>query len=308
MKTGIFVGLCGMDILYYQEALPLENHKSKTNHYNMAVGGPAANAAITYALLGGKAVLVSAIGNSEMGRMIIRELTESYGVEVIDCAPEDQELPSISAITVNVNTGSRTIWSGQAAPKLSDKGGFDDASQLVHQTLESQQQLDTLFPNAHFCLSDCNLPEIALPLLEQAKAKGVAVVLDAGSWKPEMLSYLSAANEVIASAVCQSVGGQDFLSVANQSGVQCVAVTHGEAPIEWETENGRGEIEPPIVQVLDTLGAGDVFHGAFCYYRYRQQLTFEGALKKAAEVAAMSVQYVGARTGVMKYSEMSGGK
>lgn len=49
---GLFVGLCTKDILYYTDDIPAHNHKSKTEDFATYIGGPAANAAITYAALG----------------------------------------------------------------------------------------------------------------------------------------------------------------------------------------------------------------------------------------------------------------
>ena len=50
---GYFVGLTTMDYVFYVDSHPRKNSKVKTNHFTRLVGGPAANAAITYSLLGG---------------------------------------------------------------------------------------------------------------------------------------------------------------------------------------------------------------------------------------------------------------
>ena len=52
---GYFVGLTTMDYVFYVNSHPQKNSKVKTNHFTRLVGGPAANAAITYSLLGGNA-------------------------------------------------------------------------------------------------------------------------------------------------------------------------------------------------------------------------------------------------------------
>ena len=49
---GIFVGMCGLDMIYYDgNPLPKENTKGKYHDYDYNVGGPATNAAVTYAAL-----------------------------------------------------------------------------------------------------------------------------------------------------------------------------------------------------------------------------------------------------------------
>src|SRR4051794_1721794 len=101
MKLGIFTGLAGLDIVYYQDSIPLENSKSKTNDYLTEIGGPAANAAITYAMLGGKSYLITCIGDSEFGKIMKKQLHDDYGVEIIDLAEGSDRLPSISGISIN---------------------------------------------------------------------------------------------------------------------------------------------------------------------------------------------------------------
>lgn len=284
MKKGVFVGLAGMDFVYYQDSMPLENKKSKTNNYDMQIGGPAANAAITYALLGGNAVLITCIGDSEMGKIIKKELTEVYGVEVIDCSKGIDILPCISSISVNNVNGNRTIWSGQQVFKVNDKINYTDA-----------------IKNASFCFSDCNLSVISEQVINEVKLAWKTIILDAGSWKENMNIYLSAARDVIASADCKSPEGVDFITAAQKYGVKNTAVTNGSDFIEWKKEEDGGNIYPPRVEAKDTLGAGDVFHGAYCYFAMEKGLSFQEALEKASEVASLSVQYYGSRQGVKEY-------
>jgi sugar/nucleoside kinase (ribokinase family) len=285
MNKGMFVGLSGLDMVYSIKELPNENTKTKTSTYEIFVGGPAANAAITFSLLGGKAKLATCIGDSEYGKMIKRELIEDYDIEVIDFIKGSTCIPCISSIVINPDNGNRTIWSGQ-------------------QTVEQLRNIDLndLFENILFCLSDCNAPQIAVPLLKGARERATAVVLDAGSWKQEMPLYLSLSTDVIASAVCSVPEEYGGLFAASESrGVDNIAVTNGEKGILWRNPAGNGLISPPEVKITDTLGAGDVFHGAYCYYRYVMQLNFADALKSASEVSASSVQYFGPRRGVREF-------
>ena len=73
-KKGLFVGLCTKDILYYTDDLPTHNHKSKTEDFATYIGGPAANAAITYAALGGDATLATCLGDGTESRAMLEEL------------------------------------------------------------------------------------------------------------------------------------------------------------------------------------------------------------------------------------------
>lgn len=76
-------------------------------------------------------------------------------------------------------------------------------------------------------------------------------------------------------------------------GIAHIAITHGEKPIVYRSGAQNGEIEVPLVPAIDTLAAGDIFHGAFC--NAILQSDFVTALTLAAEVAAFSCQFFGAR-------------
>ncbi|MGZ5947604.1 MAG: PfkB family carbohydrate kinase, partial [Caulobacteraceae bacterium] len=73
-----------------------------------------------------------------------------------------------------------------------------------------------------------------------------------------------------------------------------VAVTAGPGPILWRSGEGSGRIAPPTVEAIDTLGAGDIFHGAFCH-AFAESGDFSASLARAAEVASLSCASWGPR-------------
>lgn len=283
MKKGVFVGLIVLDIIYYHDSFPVENEKIKTHDFATAIGGPAANAAITYSLLGGEATLITCIGNTTIGKSIKDELVHDYQIEVVDLADEHDAKMNISSIFVNQQTATRTIWSGQQQFAVDE--AFDYAP---------------FFENALFCLSDCNLPEVSIPALRTAAALNVEIVLDNGNWKEHFPQCLSVAHTAIASSSCQPPN-KTFYEVAREHQVDNIAITYGANPIHWYTKVAQGEIAVPEVEAVDTLGAGDVLHGAYCYFKYVEKKSFTVALQLAAQVASESVKYKGARQGVYTF-------
>ena len=283
MKKGCFVGLAGLDILFHVDKMPKENNKAKANEYVTHIGGPAANAAITYTMLGGKATLITSIGDSPLGKSLKLEL-EEYGVEVLDVASGQSDLPSISSIAINDTNGSRTILSGQR----SIIGDIDN---------EIFDELDTSL----FCLSDCNLFELSKKTVEAAKNRNIPVVLDAGNWKDGFEFFMSNADYTIASSVCKAPYDDDLFKVAFDCGSKNVAITNGEKETKWSDEKRSGTIHTKRVKAFDTLAAGDIFHGAFCYYKFVDNLGFEQALINANEVATYSVMFEGPRMGIVEY-------
>ena len=123
ITKGYFVGLTTLDYVFYVESQPQENAKTKTNHYKRFVGGPAANAAITYSLLGGNATLVTCLGNTVESDYIIKILNK-YGVTVLNCSNDDA-MPNIAAIAVD-KYGNRRIFSGQNRYTISNVPKLDN--------------------------------------------------------------------------------------------------------------------------------------------------------------------------------------
>ena len=283
MKRGFFIGRTTLDILYYMEELPAENKKAKTLDYRTCVGGNACNAAITYAILGGKAVLITAIGNSNIGKSIKMELKE-YDIEVLDLLEGRDILPFLSAILINTATESRTVWGGHQPPYI---GAEMDEKNILR--------------DAAFILTDNQFPQLSVPLLKKAQRAQIASVFDAERWGEETEILFGAATDVIASADCVSPDKSPLLEIMKEKGVLRRAVTDGGNPIVWEEEEHRGFIQPIHIIPVDTLGAGDIMHGAYCYFRFDKGLSFEKALEKAGQVSSFSVAYRGPRQGVLEY-------
>jgi sugar/nucleoside kinase (ribokinase family) len=72
-------------------------------------------------------------------------------------------------------------------------------------------------------------------------------------------------------------------------------MTAGAAPVRWWTRQDSGALMVPRVAVRDTLGAGDVLHGAVAFARARGMTDPVRILSFGIAVAALRVQHVGPR-------------
>lgn len=264
-KKAVFIGLTGIDYVYYLDAFPEENSKCKTNEYKKYIGGPAANAAITYAALGGDATLITAYGNSVESKIITEELA-GYGVKVMNVTADDK-LPGISTICIS-EAGKRTIISGQSRYEKIDLTGID-------------------LKEYNLALFDCNQQDVSLPLLEKITCD---VVLDAGSYKPNVEKFLKKAGIVISSEQFKDEQGRDIFHMPYDN-IRLRAMTRGEKAIRLQDE----DIHVETVKCVDSLAAGDIFHGAFCYAYLEKGYAFKKALSFASKVASESVKYKGPR-------------
>jgi sugar/nucleoside kinase (ribokinase family) len=82
----------------------------------------------------------------------------------------------------------------------------------------------------------------------------------------------------------------------HERGVPTVITTAGPHPVRWSTaDGGSGEVPVPAVRARDTLGAGDVWHGALAVAVTREP-TVTDRIRFANEVAAERVRHVGPRS------------
>jgi sugar/nucleoside kinase (ribokinase family) len=145
-------------------------------------------------------------------------------------------------------------------------------------------------------LIDGHQMQVGQAIAQQAKAAQIPIVIDGGSWKPGFEQVLPYADYVICSANfyppnCATPA--DVLAYLNALGIPHLAITQGDRPILFFSQADSGQIAVPPVTTVDTLGAGDIFHGAFCHLIGRSN--FPEALKQAAEIAAHACQFFGTR-------------
>lgn len=282
-KQGLFIGMTTLDCIYQAERPPQANEKVVASKSLLVAGGPATNAAVTFAHLGiscgHHATLMSVLGAHPL-TTLLREDLQEQGVILADLDPERIAPPPVSSIVVSAGTGDRAVIARSAD----------------HPTVESPQLSVETLDGIDIILIDGHQMTVSAQIAQWAKAKQIPVVIDAGSWKPNFETVLAFADVVIASANflpphCMTT--QDVLVYLGSLGVAQVAITRGSAPILYAAGNEHGEIEVPQVRAVDTLGAGDIFHGAFCHFYLTHP--FDTALLKASRSASLACQYWGTR-------------
>ncbi|MCU0532488.1 MAG: sugar kinase [Hydrococcus sp. Prado102] len=280
MKSfGLFIGLSTLDLIYLTKNIPEPNQKIVALDQTIAAGGPATNAAVTFSHLGDRATLLSAIGIHPMSQ-IVRSDLETYAIKIIDLAPNRFELPSVSSIIVTQGTGERAVISVNATK---------------FQATPEQIPSDIL-EEVSIILIDGHQMQISYPIAKRAKAKNIPIVIDGGSWKEGFESILPYVDYAICSdnfypPNCKNQ--TDVVSYLQEIGIPHIAITQGDRPIQYLSRGEKGEIEIPVVKAVDTLGAGDIFHGAFCHYILHND--FVKALTLSAKIASFSCQYFGTR-------------
>ncbi len=281
---GLFVGLTTVDIQYYVEQFPEPNIKIKSDAPSIMIGGPATNAAVAFSALNGGAYLASAVGDNSFTSLVKRDFNTN-NIFLNDIAANQNISPVVASVITSLN-GDRTIFTHNP-PEI--KTGLN-IPELFESVKPQVVMLDGFYPGVSI---ECALT---------AKEKGIPVLVDCGSWKPQYCEILKYTDIAICSADfyppnCESP--QQVFSYLKKSGIRFSAISRGEKSIMFQEKGNSGEIEISQTEVVDTLGAGDFLHGAFCYY-WMENFNFENALKMASEIASFSCHFKGTRSWINK--------
>lgn len=279
MPSGLFVGLATLDLLYCVDVLPQTNQKIVAKESAIATGGPATNAAVTFAHLGNSTALLAAVGTHAIAQLIRADLQQHH-VQLIDLVPDRTDAPAVSSILVTAG-GDRSVVSLNA----------------VQRQVEAEALQMNWLDRVDVVLVDGHQMAIGAAIARAARARSIPVVVDAGSWKVGFEQVLSSADCVICSANFQPLNchtATEVFEYLAAQGVGQMAITQGDRPILWRDRSSSGNLAVTPIDAIDTSGAGDIFHGAFCHFLLESD--FEQALEKAAIVAGRSCRFFGTRS------------
>jgi len=287
----ICVGLAVMDQIYRVERLPMAPAKHFATACREVGGGPAASAAVAIARLGGRARLWSRVGDDSVGERIVRELErEGVGVEGVKRLPRARS--GCSAIIVD-SRGERMIVNFRGEEMDPDPGWLPI----------------TEIRAADAVLGDLRWPEGSVRALAEARRIGIPALLDADAAPAgEGTEAFAAANRILFSrqGLVEFTGVAEIgaaLRLAASRTSAWVGVSAGAAGVYW-MEGGRPRHLPAFaVDVVDTLGAGDVLHGAFALALARRE-HIEEALAFACAAAAIKCTRPGGRAGAPSADEV----
>lgn len=288
-------GLTTFDLIQRVDRLPGSNEKIDALDAVKGFGGPAANAAGTAALLGVPVTLVTAIGDGPLGRVVRAEL-EGVGVRVVDVLAGQDVDPPVSTVLVTAATGERAVV------------GLNDRAEREFAPLHAD-----VLEGARVLHLDGRLDEVAVPLALAARAlRGEGVVpqvsLDGGSWKPGAAQILAETDVAVVSADFHAhgtpsrhdAGSRADLAALAALGPAVVARSAGEGAVRVLDRGREATVDVLRAErVVDTLGAGDVLHGAFAAAWWVMagagRFDVEAALAFGTRVATASVEHSGAR-------------
>jgi sugar/nucleoside kinase (ribokinase family) len=290
---GLFAGLNTIDIQFITDRYPRVNTKTLVSRNTFYLGGPAANAAITFSNLGANAALITSVGNHLLRDFVLGELQKN-SVKLFDISHGINTRAIISTVVTSGVKGDRTVLT--VSPEIYREKEDKTENLIGRLCREELSQYDIL-------QLDCFYMRYAVRIAREAKKRKIPVVIDGGSWKNDMEELLEFVNIAICSSDFYPPGTKtrkDVFEYLDSKKINRIAITRGDNPIIFKEKNQYGKIGIDKVEAIDTLGAGDIFHGAFCYY-YLKENNFAEALQKASVVATESCKYQGTRAWIQEF-------
>lgn len=290
----VCAGVAVIDLVYRVEEFPAPGSKTRATEFTPILGGCAANASVAIRRLGGRARISAALGGPAGRDLIGDNIVAQLNRELVDTSHVvrmEGARSSLSSIFID-RSGERLIVNYR------------------HPLLNAARPLDVegVVAGAEAVLIDNRFPEFVLPIARAANAKGQIVVLDGE--KPTRLAdeLLSIATHIVFSAdgLRETEDERDLPTALRRVATRTrafVGVTDGANGMMWLEGDALRQIPSFRVEVVDTLAAGDVFHGAFAL-ALAERRPIPEAMRFAAATAAIKCTRFGGGAGTPERTEV----
>jgi sugar/nucleoside kinase (ribokinase family) len=289
-KKVIGLGMACLDQLLVWEDAGLPVRDNRLVVCDWQGGGPAGTALVAVTRLGGEAEMWAAVGNDWIGDLILGGLAEE-GVDTSQVRRIKGTRGPHMIVCVDQRTGERHFF--HATGRTQTKRPVGDLGRLR---------------GAGCLLVDGTRPPSDLRAAREARRLGVPVVADVGWWNeatPDILRHVDYA--ILSEPCARGLGtGTDWRAACRKIralGPPCVVITLGAKGLVCLEGEAFRRLPAFRVNVVDTTGAGDVFHGAFCWGLV-QGMPLAANLAFASAAAAMKCRHVGGRAGIPRRREV----
>ncbi|WGR72026.1 MULTISPECIES: sugar kinase [unclassified Bradyrhizobium] len=276
------VGIPVRDLSFRVEGVPKRGSKANANDLTEICGGNALNAAIAIARLGGRVAFAGPMGDTrETSSGFILERMAVEGIDARHVIRMPGLTTPVSAIMIEPS-GERTLVIYR-----------DPALWTVR-----LPDADELLADCRAILVESRCAAFCGDLCTEAHRRDIPVIVGVDRAMSLSDSLLTAASHLLfASEQVQETAGaaddEEALRILAKLTPAFLAATRGPHGTVWLNEAGALEETPAFpVQAVDTLGAGDIFHGAFTL-RLAEGEDVREALRFAAAAAALKCTRLG---------------
>jgi len=293
MYDCIGMGVNAVDYLSILDPYPNLDDKVDVISSSVQGGGPVPTAMATLAKLGAKVCYIGKVGDDPEGELVRAQL-EKEGVDTRYLIVDKKIQTSKAFIWVDKKSGKRTVALDR------DRKNNLKPSELGF--------LDSIFTK--FLHLDAREPEINIMVARWAKKQNAEICLDVGSLRKGVEKVFPYVDHLIVSKrfACGFVKTLDPFKACRElmkRGFKTTVVTIGENGCICESGNDIFLSPGFSVKVVDTTGAGDVFHGAFIYGLLRRW-SLEKTVKFANACSALKCRRLGGRAGIPTLTEVNG--
>jgi sulfofructose kinase len=287
-KSVICLGCAFWDTIFKIEHIPSKGTKVLPEKVVQAASGMATAAAVAIARLGGRVELWARIGDDAEGDSFLRDISHEH----------------VGIGRIRRIAGARTAFS----TILVDRSGERLVVPYTDPALDSDPGWLPLheIAQASAVLVDMRWPEGARHVLREARRNGVPTVVDADIAPPEVLRELIAladhvlfSEPALLSLTSSNSPENALLRIASEIDANIIGVTLGEqGALAWQRSDVNVVRHFPSLQVraVDTLNAGDVWHGAYVYGLVNGW-GLSRSVQTANVAAAMKCEHFGGRHG-----------
>lgn len=288
MRTvdAVFVGSATLDALALVGRFPSADERVLADEIAYAGGGPAATAAVAAARLGVSTAFVGSVGDDANGRMILQGLSDE-GVDVSGVSVCAGRSSASSVVVVDRTAGTRAICNRPGPdPDLSVGLDLIGAAAVVH------------------------VDHVGWAPVSRAGVLRAESVLSVDAGNPiEGFSPAGVGLYVPTVEALRSLHGKlpvpELLAAAISAGCATVVATDGARGSFAMTADGRTTHVPAhTTEIVSTLGAGDVFHGALVAAVVRG-LALEDQLACANITAALACRGLDGRSTIPTWTEVA---
>jgi sulfofructose kinase len=285
-------GIAVQDIVMRVESFPAPGAKVSASDFVITGGGCAANAALTVARLGGRAAFAGPLGGD--ADAVSNRILADLKAEGVDCSGVQRAAAGSASVSLIMldRTGEKTIATrrgvglGQVLPR--DPGA--------------------LVKNADAVLVDNRFPEFVTALCRAAQARKIPLVIDLDqAGKPDDPLLALGTHVIASSEALRATTGLDDLAAALKRLAEhvprFVAATDGPNGVIWLEDSALRHMPAFKVQAIDSLAAGDAFHGAFTL-GLAEGRDLADALRFASATAALKCTRFGGAAGAPQRAEV----
>jgi len=288
------IGQCALDHLFAIDSFPARDTKKEVIDWTISGGGPVATALVGLSRLGITCHFYGIIGDDEAGQKISESLrSENININGLVIRPRSNS--QVAFIAVEKESGRRTIfWKRPSSGPLSPYELPDD-----------------FLDNVNFLLVDGLMADASIYAVRKAKEKNIPVMLDAGRMREGMIELASLCDYVVCSEEFArelmsnniSFDPEKAISYIRSFGSKAATITLGDKGSI--TVSGDELFYSPAfkVEVVDTTGAGDVFHGGYIY-GLLQRWDIKDVVRFASAFAGLKCRKLGGRAGIPDLEEV----